>query len=407
MGSLIDLFLVASMPILKVLLITALGLFLALNRIDILGETATHNLNKVVFYVFSPALVVSNLAKSVTIKSFLTQWFMIPNVLLTFLIGSAMGWVLAKLTKAPKHVKGLIVASCSAGNLGNLPLIILPAMCKEKGSPFGAPDVCERNGLAYASLSLALGTVYFWLYAYNIVRISSKEVLRDVCMNSKTLGNASSVAEPPSPLHSSDHHSIEAPGVSNSSSESQIKKPARLKQGLRKISKELNLKAVLAPSTIGAIVGFIVGMITPLRKLVMDKNAPLHVVGDTSFMIGDASIPCSTIILGANLLRGIKGSGIKATTIIGVVAVRSILLPLLGILIVKAAIIAGFVQSHDTFFQFVLLLQFALPPAMTLGTVTELFGVGQKECSVILLWTNVLSPISLTLWSTFFLWLLS
>ncbi|CAO2831206.1 unnamed protein product [Amaranthus hypochondriacus] len=380
MRSLIDLFLVASMPILKVLLITALGLFLALNRIDILGETATHNLNKVVFYVFSPALVVSNLAKSVTIKSFLTQWFMIPNVLLTFLIGSAMGWVLAKLTKAPKHVKGLIVASCSAGNLGNFPLIILPAMCKEKGSPFGAPDVCERNGLAYASLSLALGTVYFWLYAYNIVRITSKEVLRDVCNNSKAM-SLEADAKADSPLHSSDHHSLEAPSVSNSLSESQIKKSGRLKQGLRKISKELNLKAVLAPSTIGAIVGFIIGMITPLRKLLMDKNAPLHVVGDTSFMIGDASIPCSTIILGANLLRGIKGSGIKATTIIGVVAVRSILLPLLGILIVKAAIIAG--------------------------TVTELFGVGQKECSVILLWTNVLSPISLTLWSTFFLWLLS
>jgi len=43
-----------------------------------------------------------------------------------------------------------------AGNLGNIFLIIIPALCKEKGSPFGAPDVCQDIGLAYSSLSLAV-----------------------------------------------------------------------------------------------------------------------------------------------------------------------------------------------------------------------------------------------------------
>lgn len=47
MGSWFNLLFVASMPVLKVLLITALGLFLALNRIDILGEAVTNHLNKV------------------------------------------------------------------------------------------------------------------------------------------------------------------------------------------------------------------------------------------------------------------------------------------------------------------------------------------------------------------------
>ncbi|KAL2907156.1 Protein PIN-LIKES 3 [Bienertia sinuspersici] len=111
-----------------------------------------------------------------------------------------------------------------------------------------------------------------------------------------------------------------------------------------------------------------------------------------------------TLILGANLLRGLKESGIQVTTIIGIIAVRYIFLPLLGIVVVKGAIRTGCVKSHDKFFQFVLLLQFALPPAMSIGTVTELFGAGQKECSVIMLWTNVLAPVTLTLWCTVFLW---
>lgn len=39
------------------------------------------------------------------------------------------------------------------------------------------------------------------------------------------------------------------------------------------------------------------------------------------------------------------------------------------------------------------------------GTITQLFGAGEAECSVILLWTYVLASISLTLWSTLFMWL--
>lgn len=43
-----------------------------------------------------------------------------------------------------------------AGNLGNLVYIIVLAVCKESSSPFGAADVCYKNGLAYASLSMAV-----------------------------------------------------------------------------------------------------------------------------------------------------------------------------------------------------------------------------------------------------------
>lgn len=37
-----------------------------------------------------------------------------------------------------------------------MPLIIIPAVCKEKGSPFGSPDTCHTYGLAYVSLSMAV-----------------------------------------------------------------------------------------------------------------------------------------------------------------------------------------------------------------------------------------------------------
>jgi hypothetical protein len=43
----LDLFVVAMVPVLKVLLITLVGLFLALDRIDLLGSTARPYLNNV------------------------------------------------------------------------------------------------------------------------------------------------------------------------------------------------------------------------------------------------------------------------------------------------------------------------------------------------------------------------
>jgi auxin efflux carrier family protein len=78
------------------------------------------------------------------------------------------------------------------------------------------------------------------------------------------------------------------------------------------------------------IVGFIVGVVPWLRRLMIGSNAPLHVIEDSASMLGyasqinhlydfgityirlhcpiitcsDAAIPTITLIMGANLLKG-------------------------------------------------------------------------------------------------------
>lgn len=37
------------------------------------------------------------------------------NILLTFIIGSALGWILVKITRTPQHMHGLVIGCCSAG----------------------------------------------------------------------------------------------------------------------------------------------------------------------------------------------------------------------------------------------------------------------------------------------------
>ena len=92
--------------------------------------------------------------------------------------------------------------------------------------------------------------------------------------------------------------------------------------------------------------------------------------------------------------------------ILGIMAVRYIALPVLGVVVVKAAHHFGLVGS-SSLFRFVLMLQYAVPPAMSTSTMSQLFEFGQSECSVVMLWSYGVAAISLTLWCSFFMWLVS
>ncbi|KAK1281980.1 hypothetical protein QJS10_CPB22g01531 [Acorus calamus] len=417
---LLDLFVAATIPVLNVLIVTGVGAFLATGRINILGADARHHLNNVVFYVFNPSLVASNLSRTITFDSMVLLWFMPFNVFFTFIIGSALGWVLVKITKAPSHLKGLIFGCCAAGNLGNILLIIVPAICKEKGSPFGDPDTCRTYGLTYVSLSMALGAIFLWSYVYNIVRISStaKEdegnghgpiiAQSDVTSRLLTRNHDGSITSPGDLLMSeasTNEYAISVP-TSFSSGKTKVSASVKIKLYFQKISGIIDLRKLLAPSTIGVIIGFIIGVVPQIRKTLIGEDAPLRVIQDAATVLSDGAIPTLTLILGGNLITGLRGANIRTSLIVGVIAVRYIALPLIGVVIVKGAVRLGLVHS-DPLYQFVLLIQYAVPPAMNIGTITQLFGTGESECSVIFLWTYALASVAVTLWSTYFMWLVS
>jgi predicted permease len=161
---LLELFIASSKPVVETLLITSVGFYLALDTVNLLGHDARKHLNNIVFYVFSPSLIGSRLADSVTYESLVKMWFMPVNVLLTFMIGSLLGWIVIVITKPPSQLRGLIISCCASGNLGTMPLIIIPAICKEKGGPFGDSESCEKYGMGYVTLSMTAGTVYSWTY---------------------------------------------------------------------------------------------------------------------------------------------------------------------------------------------------------------------------------------------------
>ncbi|EOX90622.1 Auxin efflux carrier family protein isoform 1 [Theobroma cacao] len=415
------LFEVASMPILQVLIISVLGAFMATDHCKLLSADTRRSLNKLVFVVFTPSLMFASLAKTVTLQDIISWWFMPVNIGITFLVGGIVGWIVVKILRPKPHLEGLIIATCSSGNLGNLLLIVVPAVCNEDGSPFGNRNVCSSVGLSYASFSMALGGFYVWTITYQMVKTSAVkfkalEAAEDLASKEPNK-NLDATAE--SHLLKGKGHQEQVAITAATKSVADPEKQLNVSQETGpnekgqasfwiKVVRFLHqiLEELMAPPTLGAILGFIFGATTWLRNLIIGEGAPLRVIQDSIKLLGDGTIPCITLILGANLIQGLRSSAIKPLIIVGVVCVRYVILPAVGIWIVKAAGNLGFLPP-DPLFHYVLMIQFTVPPAMNIGTMTQLFDVGQEECSVLFLWTYLAAGLALTTWSTVFMWILT
>uniref|UniRef100_A0A7N0UIN0 Protein PIN-LIKES 7-like n=1 Tax=Kalanchoe fedtschenkoi TaxID=63787 RepID=A0A7N0UIN0_KALFE len=409
---------VASMPIIEVLIISTLGAFMGTGYCNLLPADARRSLNKIVFMVFTPALIFSSLVKTVTLEDIISWWFMPINIGLTFLFGGIFGWILVKILKPEPYLQGLVIAMSASGNLGNLLLIIVNAICHEKGSPFGDGEVCSTIGLSYASFSMALGGFYIWTYTFHLIKASAveyetyKESLEklpstDFDDNAKTpllsTENKDQVAIVFSTSRSfkEEQEKLVIPSPRSIPAEEKPKFWGRVKIVLHEIAKEF-----IAPPTLAAFVGLAFGAVGWLKNLLVGDEAPLRVIQSSIELLGDGTIPCITLILGGNLIQGLRSSKLKMRVIVGVIVIRYVILPGIGIGVVRAANSLGFLPS-DPLYHYILLVQFTLPPAMTVGTMTQLVDVGQAECSVLFLWTYAVAALALTAWSTVYMWILS
>jgi len=429
----VSLLVVALMPVVEVLLVVLLGAYLASGRCNLLTSTARADINRVVYAVFTPALMLASLARTVTLQDAISWWFMPVNIGIIFLTGGVLGWVVVLLLRPPQHLRGLVVASCSAANFGNLLLIVIPAVCREDGNPFGgAGDVCTDRGLSYASFSMALGGLYIWTHTNSVMKRSSEIYLKTMSNQEAQDPNKDSLARSEEDPWK-EHHEDEEEGVVSVPSESAVHEKeqhqallvpllptggdhqrsgcsnntsgnsmwGKLKHGAHQIVEELT-----APPTVGAVLGFVVGVVPWLKFTFVGDGAPLRVVQDSVKLLGDGAVPCITLILGGNLTKGVGKTTVSRWVIAAIICVRYVILPVVGVVVVKSARELGFLPP-DPLYRYVLMLQFALPPAMSIGTMAQLYDVAQEECSVVFLWTYLVAALALTAWSTVFMSILA
>ncbi|KAL4577798.1 hypothetical protein LXL04_013912 [Taraxacum kok-saghyz] len=215
-------------------------------------------------------------------------------------------------------------------NLGNILLIIVPAICTEAGSPFGDHSICKSMGLSYSSFSLALGSFYIWTYTFQLIKGSSLRYLKEV-EESRLEPNKESDANEKTCLltgESQEYIDVVVPLSYSTSDENKQNQLAihqvlvtsdekKEEQSSCKIGEILHkfMEELLSPPNIGSILGMIFGATPWLKKLVMEDDSPLRVIQDSIMLLGDGTLPCITLILGGNLIQGKEPIKMELVTI--------------------------------------------------------------------------------------------
>ncbi|KAJ7653127.1 auxin efflux carrier [Mycena polygramma] len=152
---------------------------------------------------------------------------------------------------------------------------------------------------------------------------------------------------------------------------------------------------VCAPASLSIIISFPIALIHPLKGLFVevpsphipsapDGKPPLSFLFDTATFIGAASVPLGLVCLGSALARLEVPRGrwnhLPVGAILSMAFGRMLLMPVLGVLVVKGLTNTGLISSDDKVLQFVCILFSCLPTGTTQVFVTQVYsGTGSAE----------------------------
>ncbi|KAF6150844.1 hypothetical protein GIB67_020927 [Kingdonia uniflora] len=419
----------AVVPLMKLLSLTLIGLILAHPKTQLVPRATFKLLSKIVFALFLPCLIFTQLGESITLHNFTLWWFIPVNVVISTVIGCILGYLVAIICRPPPEYFRFTIIMTAFGNTGNLPIAIVGSVCHSADNPFG-PD-CQRTGVAYVSFAQWVAVILVYTLVYHMmeppleyyeivddgVEIEEQEMpnadvsrpllveaewpgIEDkVTVYSKTpliarvfnsISNLSQTSFP-------DLDSMEEGGNRSPKSIRCLAEP-RMVRRIRIVAEQTPIRQILQPPTIASLLAIIIGLVPVLKSFVFGYDAPLAFITDSLEILAGAMVPSVMLILGGMLAEGPNESKLGLRTIVGVTVARLLVLPLLGIGVVALADKLNFLVSGDPMYRFVLLIQYSMPSAILLGAIASLRGYAVSEASALLFWQHIFALFSLSMY---------
>ncbi|GMJ01603.1 PIN-LIKES 6 [Hibiscus trionum] len=379
---------IAVVPVAKVFTLCFLGFLMASKYVNIFPENGRKLLNGLVFSLLLPCLIFSQLGQAITLQKMLQWWFIPVNVILGAISGSIIGYVVVFLVKPPYPYFKFSVIQIAIGNIGNVPLVLIAALCRDTSNPFGDAETCSTQGTAYISFGQWVGAIILYTYVFHM--LSPPPDLED--------GNL------PLKIHQKDASPENVPLLEqeDSQTDSDNSRKGKIKSFLVFVYDKLKLKQILQPPIVASILAMVIGTVPVLKKLIFTRDAPLYFFTDSCIILGKAMIPCILLALGGNLVDGPGSSRIGVRTLVAIIIGRLILVPPAGLGIVMLADKLGFLPDDDKMFRFVLLLQHSMPTSILSGAVANLRGYG-KEAAAALFWVHIFAVFTMAGWIILYL----
>ncbi|KAB2090636.1 hypothetical protein ERO13_A03G123100v2 [Gossypium hirsutum] len=418
----------AILPLMKLLSLTVIGLFLAHPKTQIIPRATFKLLSKLVFALFLPCLIFTELGESITIDSIARWWFIPVNVLISTFVGCLLGLLVVIICRPPPEYQRFTIVMTAFGNTGNLCLAIVGSVCHTSNSPFGPH--CHSRGVAYVSFAQWVAVILVYTLVYHMMEppLQFYEVLEEgtEIEEQRPVNDISRPllieAEWPGIEEKETEHSktpfiarifnsissrststfpdIDINGDTSGSSPMSIRCLAepRVVRKIRIVAEQTPIQHILQPPTIASLLAIIVGTVPQLKSYVFGYDAPLSFITDSLQIVAGAMVPSVMLILGGMLAEGPNDSKLGLRTTIGIIVARLLVLPLLGIGIVTLASKLDLLVADDAMYRFVLLLQYTTPSAILLGAIASLRSYAVREASALLFWQHLFALFSLSLY---------
>ena len=414
----------AIVPLLKLLCLTVIGLLLANPTMQFIPKATFKLLSKLVFALFLPCLIFTELGESITLENFVDWWFIPVNVLVSTALGCLLGFLVVIICHPPPELTRFTIIMTGFGNTGNLLLAVVGSVCHTKDNPFGKN--CNTRGVAYVSLSQWVSVILVYTLVYHMMEppieyyeiveeeaeIEEERTLNDISRpllveaewpdieqketeHSKTPFIAR-IFKSISGVSSSNIPELESGGTSPKSIRC-LAEP-RVVRRIRIVAEQTPIQHILQPPTIASLLAIIIGTVPQLKAVFFGYDAPLSFITDSLEILAGAMVPSVMLILGGMLAEGPSDSKLGLKTTIGITVARLLVLPVLGIGIVALSDKLNFLVENDAMFRFVLLLQYTTPSAILLGAIASLRGYAVSEASALLFWQHVFALFSFSLY---------
>ncbi|KAK4763244.1 hypothetical protein SAY86_009012 [Trapa natans] len=425
--------LTAIVPLMKLISLTVIGLILANPRSPMIPRATFRLLSKLVFALFLPCLIFTELGECMTLQNISHWWFIPVNVLISTLAGCLLGCLVVIICRPPPQLNRFTIIMTAFGNTGNLPLAVVGSVCHTKDNPFGLD--CHSKGVAYVSFAqwVAVILVYTLVYHmmeppmefYEIVE-EGAEVLREVeeeehhpadisrpllveaewpgieekeTEHSKTPFIARVFNSISNISHStlSDVDMASETGGTSPRSVRCLAEPKVVRR-IRIVAEQTPIQHIMQPPTIASLLAIVVGMVPQVKSFFFGYDAPLSFITDSLEILAGAMVPSVMLILGGMLSEGPSNSSLGIRTTVGIILARLLVLPIAGIGVVSLADNLNILVADDPMYKFILLLQYTTPSAILLGAIASLRGYAVREASALLFWQHVCALFSLSLY---------
>uniref|UniRef100_A0A6V7QRR0 Protein PIN-LIKES 6 n=1 Tax=Ananas comosus var. bracteatus TaxID=296719 RepID=A0A6V7QRR0_ANACO len=311
--SLLSILTYSILPIAKVFTMCFMGFLMASKYVNVLPANGRKLLNGLVFSLLLPCLIFSDLGRAVTLQNLVRWWFLPVNVIMATISGSLIGLIVASIIRPPYPYFKFTIIHIGIGNTGNVPLVLIAALCRDQSNPFGDTAMCSQQGNAYISFGQWVGAIILYTYVFQMLAPPPGETF-DSTDEAKLPTRTFQV-----PLLALEETQKIGPLSS---------KRVKIMDQLHLLVQKLKLKQIFQPPITAAILAIFIGCVPFLKNFVLTDDAPLFFFTDSCLILGEAMIPCILLALGGNLVEG-PGPGSKRLgfrTIVAIIFARLVLI---------------------------------------------------------------------------------